>query len=159
MSITCSRCGRSLSDNDYYKKKNGKRMYTWCKDCHKKMVALFRRTPIGKRTEMKKDAKKRGIGFTLTIDDVKNLWKKPCGYCGNKMHILCLDRINNTLPYSKDNVVPCCKWCNYNKADGSAAFLYERCKKVVENMPIELRKNGDPLDGGNRYTDYYKKYV
>lgn len=28
-----------------------------------------------------------------------------------------LDRVDNSLPHSKENCVPCCKWCNYAKRE------------------------------------------
>jgi hypothetical protein len=30
-----------------------------------------------------------------------------------------LDRVDNSLPHSKENCVPCCKWCNYAKRERS----------------------------------------
>ena len=143
----CSICSKLLPPEAYYTSSN----YSWCKKCHIVRGQKFRITPIGKLTEMKKDAKKRGIGFTLTIEDVKSMWDLPCHYCGNKLHILSLDRIDNSKPYTVGNVVCCCMWCNYTKGTGSLSFFYDQCKKVVENMPNNLRDIGDKKDFGERY--------
>jgi hypothetical protein len=47
-----------------------------------------------------------------------------------------LDRVNNNLPHNKDNVVPCCKWCNFAKSnktveeflDDVYRFMIHQCK-------------------------------
>lgn len=47
---------------------------------------------------------------------IENIFTKPCHYCGESdwMKIGC-DRINNDLPHTPDNVVPCCADCNKKK--------------------------------------------
>jgi len=149
----CSVCGKNLPLEDYYTSSH----YSWCKKCHIIRGSEFRRSPIGKLTEMKKDAKKRGIEFTLTIDDAERMWNFPCAYCGRKISILSLDRIDNSKSYNKDNVVACCRWCNYSKGTGSLSFFYRQCKMVVENMPESMKLLGDPDDGGIRYGHSYSK--
>lgn len=54
---------------------------------------------------------------TLTADwVVENIFSKPCHYCGETdWKELGCDRINNDLPHTPDNVIPCCKKCNKNK--------------------------------------------
>ena len=108
---------------------------------------------------MKKDAKKRGIEFTLTISDVEAMWNMPCSYCGNKVHILSLDRIDNSKPYVMGNVVSCCMWCNYTKGTGSLSFFYDQCKKVVDNIPDDLKGIGDKRDFGKRYKNALYKIL
>lgn len=44
---------------------------------------------------------------------VDNIFTKSCHYCGETdWHKLGCDRINNDLPHTPDNVVPCCGECN-----------------------------------------------
>lgn len=149
----CSICHKDLPPEAYYTSVN----YGWCKECHIKRAFAFRRTPIGKLTEMKKDAKKRGIPFLLSLKDVEEMWEDPCAYCGRKVQILSLDRKDNTKPYDVNNVAVCCRWCNYAKGTGSLAFFYNQCKLVAENMPSEFRHLGDVKDGGARYTNSWCK--
>lgn len=54
---------------------------------------------------------------TLTADwIVDNIFSKPCHYCGRTDWTkLGCDRIDNTLPHTPDNVVPCCHHCNCKK--------------------------------------------
>ena len=82
-------------------------------------------------------AKKRNIQFELTIEDFQKLTQMNCHYDGSPpKHVTKqsntisnypeaeahgvyisngLDRIDNTKGYTLENVVPCCKICNYAK--------------------------------------------
>jgi 5-methylcytosine-specific restriction endonuclease McrA len=83
---------------------------------------------------VKHHAKKRGLEFKLTEEQVKKLNKSACFYCGlpssNKVREYdnhgkhrCngvyeyngIDRIDNNKGYVMDNCVPCCKVCNRAK--------------------------------------------
>jgi len=72
----------------------------------------------------------RNISFDLTHDDARRLMKESCFYCGaepgqasghstqryNGSFIYNgLDRVDNAGGYTLDNVVPCCKICNFAK--------------------------------------------
>jgi len=75
----------------------------------------------------KKKAKKRSLTWNLSLDNCKHLIAQNCIYCGsppNRYHktkygaeILYngIDRKDNSLGYEIDNVVPCCKFCNFAK--------------------------------------------
>ena len=62
----------------------------------------------------KKDEKYNRGECTLTAQwIVDNIFTKPCHYCGETDWTkLGCDRIDNSLPHTPDNVVPCCKPCN-----------------------------------------------
>lgn len=73
-------------------------------------------------------AKRKGIQWKLSKDDVKYLTKMNCHYCGaepnqvfsgrtlNGSYIYNgIDRVDNDLGYVLGNVVPCCKICNRAK--------------------------------------------
>jgi hypothetical protein len=83
-------------------------------------------------------AKERGLDFTLSMDEVKEITSKDCYYCGekpwrksgnfkakyhedikiNSTYIFNgIDRVNNDMGYVHGNIVPCCKSCNYAKSD------------------------------------------
>lgn len=55
--------------------------------------------------------KQRGLTNDLTKEFVLDLCKKPCIYCGDTKRIG-LDRKDNSIGHTKDNVVPCCYDCN-----------------------------------------------
>jgi hypothetical protein len=75
------------------------------------------------------NAKARAISFELTKDQTFCLMKLPCHYCGVEPYAIAgkmnwsqfiyngLDRVDNTMGYTKENVVPCCEICNRAKKD------------------------------------------
>jgi len=150
----CPMCGKLFPSEMFYHYKDGS-LYPYCKSCWIAYGTRRRQTLDGRYSELKKDAKKNGKKFFLTKEDVRELWQQNCIYCGNAIKLVSLDRIDNNRPYQKDNVVACCKWCNYTKGSGSLSFFYNQCKLVVENMPKEMRSIGDQKDFGNRYKDSF----
>lgn len=54
---------------------------------------------------------------TLTAEwIVEHIFNQPCHYCGKTdWHELGCDRIDNALPHTPDNVVPCCSKCNIKR--------------------------------------------
>lgn len=62
---------------------------------------------------------------------VDNIFSKCCMYCGETdWHKIGCDRIDNNLPHTPDNVVPCCGECN--KKRGSMPY-----EEFVEKMLAE----------------------
>ena len=78
----------------------------------------------------KKNAKKRGIEFSITRMEFLKFWQKPCFYCGDKIDTIGIDRINNSVGYNKDNVIPCCIRCNIAKNDDTMEKFLNRCKRI-----------------------------
>lgn len=81
--------------------------------------AEYHSTPKGRATTMVGSYKfwDNFIGrgeCTLTAEWViEHIFNQPCHYCGKTdWHELGCDRIDNTLPHTPDNVVPCCTDCN-----------------------------------------------
>ena len=90
-----------------------------CKNCHNRKTVLgMKYRPTNEALgRYKQNANKRGYGFDLDLDFVKNEFSKPCTYCGETEILLTLDRKNSSLGYLKDNCVACCIRCNLVKAD------------------------------------------
>ena len=76
----------------------------------------------------KRGAQRRGYDWELTKEQVMILTKRSCHYCDQspsqikksvslRGHYIYngIDRIDNSKGYTIDNVVPCCKTCNYAK--------------------------------------------
>lgn len=80
----------------------------------------------------------------ISFDDFMRISQMNCHYCGVAPNNLTnaamedkkssqsakdngdfiyngLDRIDSSLPHTLDNVVPCCKWCNYAKRERTTA--------------------------------------
>ena len=96
-------------------------------------------------SRIKRDAKRRDNEFDLSKDDVEKLVQRPCYYCGVQPKQICgkgkgsilyngIDRVDNDKGYLKDNVVTCCKHCNYAKRTMSPERFYELVRKVYKHF-------------------------
>jgi len=83
-------------------------------------------------TRYKKSATHRELSFDISIDDFKELWQKPCSYCGEEILTIGVDRVDNDFGYTKNNIVPCCTQCNLSKRAMSAEEYILRCMRVAE---------------------------
>lgn len=82
---------------------------------------------------------KKNIKFELTFEEFCSYFDKSCVYCGETLSCEYegfryngIDRIDNSLGYNKDNCVPCCQECNYQKSDYSVEQFLARVRKIVE---------------------------
>lgn len=81
-------------------------------------------------------AKRKGIAFELTLEDVLILfWEKPCHYCGEPLRTAGIDRIDNKLGYTIENTVPCCKVCNMMKNKHNLKDFLTKCDKIALRWP------------------------
>lgn len=62
-------------------------------------------------------AKKRNYSWELTDEEAAVLFSLPCEYCGGSDKDSGIDRKDNSLGYTTDNVVACCSICNFAKRD------------------------------------------
>lgn len=96
-----------------------------------------------------KNAKRRNIPFDLTLDEVKHIIHQPCHYCGviesdtfsrrvKKYQIKHngMDRIDNAKGYEIDNIVPCCKVCNFAKHTMAQNEFYDWIKRVSNHLKL-----------------------
>lgn len=95
----------------------------------------------------KENAKVRGILMLLTDDQLTFLFKQPCYYCGvapnatvkqpgldgNFLHNG-IDRIDNSLPYTIENAVACCSFCNHAKYTHTEEEFREWVRRTYEYM-------------------------
>lgn len=80
----------------------------------------------------KSTSKRRNIEFNLTKEQFVELWNKPCHYCGSDIVGIGVDRVDNTIGYQVDNIVPCCSWCNRMKLNFTEQDFLNKCKQIVE---------------------------
>lgn len=96
-------------------------------------------------------AKRRNYQFDLDIELFYTLIEQKCYYCGihnsnvrqvkRKIKNVTyqyngIDRINNDLGYTKDNVVSCCKLCNQAKHRMSIDSFKNWIKRIYEHLEL-----------------------
>lgn len=113
-----------------------------CGSCPRyKIESLFTRALY----HYKANAKRRGLKFLLSDDEVKVLFSGNCYYCGDintncisvkyrtdKFYYNGIDRLDSSKDYSLDNCVSCCKDCNYRKGNSSYGEFISWIKKLYE---------------------------
>ena len=76
------------------------------------------------------------IKYSIRRDSEGNKYKAVGwgSYLGDEAYFYYngLDRLDSSLSHSKDNVVPCCKTCNWMKSSHSLEFFIEHIKRIYE---------------------------
>lgn len=122
----CSRCKEWLPLSEFWKNKACKDGY--CGECkHCQNTAKENRYNL-----YKKGAKARGLEFKIDKENFYTLTQQPCVYCGELNEYNGLDRIDSSIGYTIENVVPCCSICNKMKLDHSKEFFFEHIKKIIK---------------------------
>jgi hypothetical protein len=99
-------------------------------------------------------AKRRGLSFQLTKEEFKKLIKSNCYYCGvEPSQILVrgndslvyngIDRLESNVGYTMDNVIPCCKMCNYMKRDYSYQTFMSQIYKIYKHVDFNIGINNE----------------
>ena len=115
----------------------------------------LRRLPNGQASRNKLfsnyslNAKKRHLGFEISLDEFEILVKSNCYYCGKKPNQVFkfkgsngnyiyngIDRVDNSLGYTVDNCVPCCKECNFNKG----SITIDTARKMINFTDARHKK-------------------
>lgn len=92
----------------------------------------------------KQGAEKRKLEWSLSFDEAKKLFFSSCYFCGaepsqkykrRKQSMLYngIDRLDSERGYTNDNVVSCCKVCNFAKRQMSAKDFLEHIKKIYSH--------------------------
>lgn len=106
-------------------------------------------------SHLKRRHKKRFNSEVMSYEDFKNKSKKSCFYCGlpyskiledrlnetktlkrlseTVVKINGIDRIDSEVGYTKENTVPCCKYCNTAKNTMSYNEFIEWIKRVYKH--------------------------
>lgn len=119
--------------------------------CLQREMAAHRTLPPGEAgfnrlyNSYKHNARIRGHIFELTENDFRELTKMNCFYCGVKPTQISftptsgsdyiyngVDRVDNCLGYTADNVVPCCSACNLMKRSWTTEEFLVHIKKIYE---------------------------
>ena len=108
--------------NNYYKE-NSLKIRGYQKAYNRTIEGLFK---VAKRA-----ANRRGLSWTITIEQLSDLRNNPCYYCGGGLPTTGhgLDRKDNSRGYEIDNVLPCCFDCNYHRGD---SWTVEEAKAAID---------------------------
>ena len=103
-------------------------------------------------SEYKRNAKKRGLEFSLTEGEFKELTQENCIYCGEipaqaigKCRENCngvfvyngVDRLQNDKGYTVSNCVACCGRCNRMKREMSYLEFLQHIRKIASQSWFE----------------------
>jgi len=94
--------------------------------------------------QYKSGAKRRGLDFLATPEQMKELFGSNCHYCnrpprqvkkgrhdyGNFVYNG-VDRVDSTKGYIEGNIVPCCNACNVAKWKMTHSEFIEHCKRIA----------------------------
>lgn len=105
--------------------------------CYKHFKSFITTTTLNRYKFLIKTAKQRGIQVGLTFNEFETVSTGECHYCSTEFLTRGsgLDRINNNLGYTIDNVLRCCTSCNKFKCNYVSV---EEFKVLVEKLQ-ELR--------------------
>lgn len=93
-------------------------------------------------------AKSRGFRCSLTLEEFVLISSRDCYYCGVRPHLRGrsnsngkykghgLDRVNNELGYSINNVVSCCRRCNVAKATMTVNEFTKLVLDIFKNLKL-----------------------
>jgi len=129
-------CLRKLVDNSRFLKRH--KLPEGVSSCN----ALF-----GK---YKRSAKLNGVEFSITRENFEQLTSSNCHYCGCKpsksfktrtsngaYSYNGLDRKNSKGNYDLENIVPCCRTCNFAKRDLSYEEFISHIAKISKNLNLK----------------------
>lgn len=102
------------------------------------------------------NAKRRNIFFDESKRcEFEDIVKLPCHYCDENDRVSGLDRLNSSLGYTIENVVPCCMICNLIKGKTCYEQFLVDVECIVQknkNTIHELIRNGHPYSMNTNFA-------
>lgn len=92
----------------------------------------------------------RGHEWALDYGQFQRVIAQDCAYCGTPplqkyqgrrafngpvLHNG-IDRKDNSLGYTVENSVPCCRWCNYAKRERTVEEFLEHARRIVAHQGV-----------------------
>jgi hypothetical protein len=113
----------------------------------------------------KHSAKQRGYEFTLTVEEFENETDKCCYICGkasNETHMNGLDRFDNSIGYTVENVRSCCRECNFMKSTYSYHVFINKCRQIynhqlMNTLPENIQVFIEELPPQNTMTTQHRQ--
>lgn len=82
----------------------------------------------------------KGLTWLLTQPQYQQIIAQPCYYCTLQNDVKAgvgLDRLDNTRGYELDNVVSCCKLCNYIRGDRLTSKEMQRLGPIIRQIKLD----------------------
>jgi hypothetical protein len=83
-------------------------------------------------------AVRRGLEFTLDLNFFETHWKASCYYCDTTIDKVSFDRLNNSMGYTTENSVPCCKLCNFMKHVLDYDTFINQCRIIANKHKLNF---------------------
>lgn len=117
LEVVCKECRRVYTKAHYqanksdYVRNNAKKD----KDATSLARAHSRRSNVALAIyqDSRRSDRKRGLVNDLDLETIQRLIEQSCTYCGETEIRMTLDRIDNSIGHTKDNVKQACERCNY----------------------------------------------
>lgn len=94
---------------------------------------------VQKLAKLRCISKKRGLSFTLVLEDIKDLYSSGCVYCGSEISVKTIDRKDNAIGYVQGNCLSACWLCNRLKGNfmsfNEMVVMGEAIRKIKQNNP------------------------
>jgi hypothetical protein len=117
----CAPClASSAKATEKYSKTDKGKVQTSRLKPYKAKFQRNRRRAKGRFAYVRQTAQRKKLEFSLSESEYMELIALPCQYCKLPTDVetgVGLDRIDNQQGYVSSNVVPCCSFCNYVRAD------------------------------------------
>lgn len=105
-------------------------------------------------------ANKKSIEFNITkklFEEIKSLACYLCGKENDVSNIIGIDRVDSKKGYVEDNIMPCCKSCNYIKKNYDLEYMFNKFLKIYTiHKNDTLVDECDERDIRNKNTVYKK---
>lgn len=101
-----------------------------CRSCTSIQNKVYHAKPLYLYKSYKYDANRRNIPFLISYEEFLVFQNQKCFYCNDHPDKIGLDRKDNNLGYDKDNIVACCKSCNFLKGSLNTDDFLNLVKKI-----------------------------
>ncbi len=137
----CTLCGKIKPTTKFgVDNKSHDNLRTRCRICTRIQDKNRQHTLSRRFSNYKARAKKDNRIFNINIDKFKNITNKQCEYCGGYSdsdideQFCGIDRIDSSMGYVVDNIVPCCYICNMMKASLTYDEFTNHVKKIAHRL-------------------------
>ena len=136
---TCKEC-RKIERKEYKLRPDvlaaSKKYYQDNKDSFRERMNNHYHTLNGQYHQYKKRAKKANLLFEFSENECLLFYNTNCYYCGDKIKGIGIDRLDNSIGYTKNNCVPCCSTCNFMKHVLNIEEFKQHLLKIINHLQL-----------------------